>query len=136
LYSFYSGGIKMDRKPNLAALPGLWRGSEPVSRPTARELFTTAFSSGSAEPARELRASETNYSPPPLDFGSGGELIGRENDAFDPAGELSPSPQTVEAVLVASQAADASEAQITPSMGGIYSPSGRPGWRTNRRRLG
>src|SRR5207244_3426574 len=63
------------RLANLQAF-GLWRGSEPLNRPTALELFTTAFSSLTADAASDLPSSGANYSPVPQVSGSGGELIG------------------------------------------------------------
>src|SRR5207253_2091231 len=68
----------LDRHPDLAHMRAVARTgsrSEPVIRPTARELFTTAFSSVTTEAIGDLLASEPNYSPAPQVLGSGGELI-------------------------------------------------------------
>jgi hypothetical protein len=86
---------------NLQVL-GLWRNRTPLTTPTARELFATAFSRLTADPATPWPSSDANNSPPAPVFGSSGELIDPSHDQQAPLPESSPSPQTVNGVLVMS----------------------------------
>src|SRR5262245_11216131 len=59
---------------NLQAF-GVWKGDQPVSQPTARELFTTRFSGATAEPQSDLPASGAINSPASQELGPNGDLI-------------------------------------------------------------
>jgi hypothetical protein len=86
---------------NLQAL-GLWRGDSPIEQPSARELFTTTFSSLTADSQSTSPTSETINSPAPQDFASGGELIAAETSHSVAADKVSQRSQTVDGVLVVS----------------------------------
>jgi hypothetical protein len=86
---------------NLQAF-GVWRGTTPLTQPSARELFTTAFSDVTTGPASDLPSLETNNSPAPQGFSPNGDLIGLSASP-EPTSDQSPhSPQTVDGVLVVS----------------------------------
>jgi hypothetical protein len=80
---------------------GVRRRSEPISKPTARELFTTDFSRLTAEPASVLPAFATNSSPAPQEPGSGGELIGPSTHQQASPRESFALPQAVDGMVVA-----------------------------------
>jgi hypothetical protein len=86
---------------NLQAL-GIWRGNAPIAQPSARELFTTAFSNLNADAQSGLNASDTNNSPASQDFGPNGELIGGESNGHTLSDQSLSSPQAVDGVLVLS----------------------------------
>src|SRR5262249_49565092 len=101
---------------NLQAF-GIWRGNEPTSRPTARELFATALASASAESAGDLVPCDANCSPVLQDFASGGELIGPKSDSLQLAADSPILPQPEDGVLV--------EAESPAIDSGCESPAGR-----------
>ena len=90
---------------NLQAL-GIWRGTEPITQPSARELFAACFSSLSAAPASTSPASDLNCSPAPQDVASRGEQFGPQNPAVASTNESPVSLQPVDAVVVVTIAPD------------------------------
>jgi hypothetical protein len=79
---------------------GLWRKKEPISRPTALELFATMFANLTAEPATTLPALAPNTSPDPQVSSPNGEVFAASsNDQPDSLGaEISSQPATSLAV--------------------------------------
>jgi hypothetical protein len=91
---------------NLQAL-GVWRGTDPISRPSPRELFATTFSNLTSDAVTISPSPDGNCSPAPEDFCSGGELFGPADAPVLPTTESFPSPQTIDGVVVMTIAPDA-----------------------------
>ena len=72
---------------NLQAL-GVWRGSAPLSQPSARELFATTFSHLTACQPSDSTSSIPNNSPPSLVFSPNGELISSQEAAAEHSARL------------------------------------------------
>src|SRR5438552_10746985 len=81
---------------------GLWRKREPISRPTALELFATTISQLIAGAATSSTVSTTINSPAPQDSSQNGDLIGPSTTAQAPCSEPGQLPQNVDGVLVVS----------------------------------
>src|SRR5439155_1564223 len=93
---------------------GLWRKREPISRPTALELFTTTFSTLIAGATTSSTGSTMNNSPAPQEFSQNGELIGPSTTAQAPCSEPGQLSQHMDGVLVVSTPPSSSETPESP----------------------
>lgn len=103
---------------NLQAL-GLWSGDQPLTRPTAHELFATRFHALTANPTTTSPASPSINSPVSQETSPNGELIAMSEpqQAQPTTAALSPEPR--DNVLVVSISADEKGAAISSSTAGI-----------------
>jgi hypothetical protein len=103
---------------NLQAF-GLWRKKEPLSRPTALELFATMFASLTADPTTTLPALATNTSPDPQVSSLNGEVIAPPSgDQTDSTGaEI--SSQAASSLVVRTSPNEIADAANQPQTPGI-----------------
>jgi len=109
---------------NLQAL-GVWDNRGPLTQPSARELFTTAFANLNAEPASDLPASEMINSPASQVFTPNGELISASGTDQPLSQQPSSAMQAVDGVLVVSLSPTGEVSMERPESGRIIHHAGQ-----------